>query len=63
MYINGILVGEHQGVPVNNINYANTLNIGKLPIGSEGNWGGKLDEIRIYNRLLNTAEINYLFQN
>ena len=62
MYINGILVGETQGVPVTNITYANTLNIGKLPNGSDA-WGGKLDEIRIYNRVLNTAEINYLFQN
>lgn len=62
MYINGILVGEYQGVPVNNINYSNSLNIGKLPNGNDA-WGGKLDEIRIYNRVLNTAEINYLFQN
>ena len=29
-----------------------------------GEWmNGKLDEIRIYNRVLNTEEINYLFQN
>lgn len=62
MYINGNLVGEYQGVPVTNITYANTLNIGKLPGGSDA-WGGKLDEIRIYNRVLNTAEISYLYQN
>jgi hypothetical protein len=62
MYINGNLVGEQQGVPVTNITYANTLNIGKLPGGSDA-WGGKLDEIRIYNRVLNTAEISYLYQN
>ena len=41
-----------------------------LTIGSNGStvgtceWmNGKLDEIRIYNRVLNTDEINYLYQN
>jgi hypothetical protein len=62
MYINGNIVGQYQGVPVTNITYANSLNIGKLPNGIDA-WGGKLDEIRIYNRILNTEEINYLFQN
>ena len=62
MYINGNLVGEHQGVPVTNITYANTLNIGRLPNGNDA-WGGKLDDIRIYDRVLNAAEINYLYQN
>jgi hypothetical protein len=62
MYIDGNLVGELQGAPVNNISYSNSLNIGRMAYGSDA-WGGKLDEIRIYNRVLNTVEINYLFQN
>jgi hypothetical protein len=59
MYIDGNLVGEYQGVPVTNITYLNSLYIGKFSNSSDA-WGGKLDEIRIYNRVLNTEEVNNL---
>ncbi|MGO4819448.1 LamG-like jellyroll fold domain-containing protein [Flavobacterium sp. W22_SRS_FP1] len=63
VYIDGNIVGTVQGAPVTNIAYVNSLNIGRNPFSAFDAWGGKLDEIRIYNRVLNSDEVMYLASN
>jgi hypothetical protein len=69
-YKNGIPMGTNNDgaqftIPM--IDQPAGLTIGSNGINTTtgtGEWmNGKLDEIRIYNRLLNRDEINYLFQN
>ena len=67
-YKNGVNMGTNSNgnqftLPM--INQAVGLTIGNNgSTTGTGEWmNGKLDEIRIYNRVLNTEEVNYLFQN
>ena len=39
------------------------LNIGECPYNPGRYWDGLIDEVRIYNRALTSAEIEYLYQN
>jgi hypothetical protein len=66
-YVNGVLINtnanmQFQGV-INSCNYNNN----PLYIGGEpfllGMWGGKIDDLRIYNRALTQEEITYLANN
>jgi hypothetical protein len=67
-YKNGVNMGTNSNgnqftLPMINQNVGLTIGNNGSTTGT-GEWmNGKLDEIRIYNRVLNTAEINYLFQN
>jgi hypothetical protein len=61
MYIDGANVGTYQGVPVTNITYASSLIIGRKTFSDFDAWGGKLDDIGIWNRVLTQQEINGLY--
>jgi len=61
LYINGILIDEDTGTPVNTTNYCASLNIGRKNHAGFDAWGGKLDDIGIWNRALNPAEIQALY--
>jgi Concanavalin A-like lectin/glucanases superfamily len=63
LYINGTQV-----VSLNKASYPSHLNstfigVSKFPSGFEGFFNGYIDDIRIYNRLLNQEEITYLANN
>jgi antitoxin component YwqK of YwqJK toxin-antitoxin module len=63
IYLDGNLVNSRTGGPFNAPqNWLNSfLRIG---VGAQGEAiNGKIDDIRIYNRLLNQSEISYLFSN
>ena len=60
MYLDGSLIKTSQGTLPNNSNYGPNLNIGRNSYPAYDAWGGKLDEIRIYNRALTQKEINWL---
>jgi hypothetical protein len=61
LYLDGQLAAEMTGVPVNQANYINSLNIGRLSQSAFDAWGGLLDDIAIYNRALTVAEIQNLY--
>ena len=61
IYIDGVQISSYQGVPVNNINYSGSFNIGRLNFPSYDTWGGKLDDIGIWNRVLTQQEITNLY--
>ncbi|MDP4763722.1 MAG: LamG domain-containing protein, partial [Salibacteraceae bacterium] len=62
MYIDGDLVGTYQGTPVTNISFAGAvLNIGRLSKPAYDAWGGKLDDIGIWNRALSSSEIQTIY--
>ena len=66
MYLNDVLVGSSSIMPV----IPTSSSTSTYPIITIGNhpafdWGfkGSLDEIRLYNRILNPSEITYLYSN
>ncbi len=61
IYIDGVQISSYQGVPVNNINYSGSFNIGRLNFPSYDTWGGKLDDIGIWNRVLTAQEVTALY--
>jgi hypothetical protein len=61
LYLDGQLAAEMIGVPVNQANYINSLNIGRKSQSAYDAWGGLLDDIAIYNRALSEAEIQNLY--
>ena len=61
LYLDGQLAAEMSGVPVNQANYINSLNIGRLSQSAFDAWGGLLDDIAIYNRALSSQEIQNLY--
>ncbi|MFN9710471.1 MAG: LamG domain-containing protein [Bacteroidota bacterium] len=68
LYINGVLNSQASTNPSTtqqNSQYPNNIpwNIGRKSIPAYDQWGGKLDEIRIYNRALTQEEITYLANN
>ncbi|MEY4279147.1 MAG: hypothetical protein RL377_1151 [Bacteroidota bacterium] len=62
LYVNGVLAKTGQGTVVNETNYSNPLNIGRKNLPSFDAFGGKLDDIRIYNRALTADQVAYLFR-
>jgi hypothetical protein len=60
-YVDGVLTDSTTGGTINSCNY----NGNSLYIGTEstfyGYWGGKLDDIRIYNRALSDVEVYALY--
>ena len=61
MYLNGKIINKNQGVSIGPINYSGlSMNIGRNNHSAFDAWGGYLDDIRIYNRVLSEAEITYL---
>ena len=60
LYINDVLDSTTIGIPSGFI-YSTPFNIGRKPFPAYDIWGGKLDDIRIYNRPLSEAEIQALF--
>lgn len=60
LYIDGIIVETFQGEPVTNI-ASSVLNIGRLPQPAFDAWGGKLDDIGIWNRVLTQQEVTNLY--
>ena len=61
LYIDGNLVYTIAGTPITNLNYYGaSLTIGNINAGRCDWWGGKIDELRLYNRVLTESEITYL---
>ncbi len=61
LYLNGKIINSTQGASINTIPYNGlTLNIGRNNHPSYDAWGGYLDDIRIYNRILTDSEITFL---
>lgn len=65
LYVNGELT-SHLDVRGDLMNYSTDINIGRNPLLYDrpdyDYTAGKIDEVRIYNRALNQAEINTLYQ-
>ncbi len=61
LYLDGELVKTLQGSVVNNSNYGPNLNIGRNSYPAYDAWGGKLDDIGIWNRGLNSVEISQIY--
>ena len=60
LYLDGVLQKTSKGTLLSNPNYGTNLNIGRNSHPAFDAWGGKLDEIRIYNRALTQAQVSYL---
>ena len=58
IYINGTESGSNNNVGSNNFHTFDSIRIGNSSVGET--WAGKIDEVRIYNRALNAAEIRAL---
>jgi hypothetical protein len=61
LYLDGELVKSIQGSVVNNMNYGPNLNIGRNSYPAYDAWGGKLDDIGIWNRALTDNEVTQLY--
>ena len=61
LYINGVLVSTVNGSVPNNVSYIGDLNIGRMDHPAYDAWGGKLDDIGIWNRDLTEQEITNLY--
>jgi hypothetical protein len=62
LYRNGVLVGTSINTAiVNTLSYCNSLNIGRKSQGAFDAWGGKIDDIGIWNRALTATEISALY--
>ena len=61
LYINGVLVSTVNGTVLNNVRYMGDLNIGRIWHSRDAGWGGKLDDIAVYNRDLSSSEIQQLY--
>ncbi len=62
-YVNGVAVGD-DGTAVDSTMYSSTSGtyLGNYEVTSNAyNFGGKLDDVRIYNRALSTSEIQMLY--
>ena len=61
LYIDGVLVFTKPGIPITSLNYYGAaLTIGNINSGRCDWWGGKIDELRFYNRALTQEQITYL---
>jgi hypothetical protein len=60
LYLDGKLAKIASGTPLTNPNYGPNLNIGRNSYPAYDAWGGKIDELRIYNRPLTETEVAYL---
>jgi hypothetical protein len=63
LYLNGVLVGSKSGYKVTNGNYTSSITIGRKAGYAFDAWGGKIDDVRIYNRALTQEEITLLANN
>ncbi len=61
LYLDGELVKALQGSVVNSTNYGPNLNIGRNSYPAYDAWGGKLDDIGIWNRGLSAEEISHIY--
>ncbi len=61
LYINGTLDRSATETSSSVPNYTSTLRFGELQGNSAGYMGGKIDDIRIYNRALSASEITQLY--
>ena len=59
-YKNGTLKSTTSHFTNESLNYGTPFTIGSKAANAFDNWKGKIDELRIYNRVLNTLEIDYL---
>ncbi len=60
-YVDGQLVFSGQGTPIVNPTYCSNLNIGRKSYSAFDAFGGKIDDIAIYNRALTPQEISALY--
>lgn len=63
IYLDGKLIKTAQGSDFSASNYGPNLNIGRNSYPAYDSWGGKIDELRIYNRPLSQTEVTYLSAN
>ncbi|MFA6468411.1 MAG: LamG-like jellyroll fold domain-containing protein, partial [Bacteroidota bacterium] len=63
IFLNGLLIDVETNVIGNIASSSTPLNIGSHPhYGDLYSWLGKLDDIRIYNRVISSSEIDSLYQ-
>jgi uncharacterized protein (TIGR02145 family) len=64
LFLNGIRVNQIYSSPsLNQLDYnKSNFNIGRMGHPAYDAWGGKLDDIRIYNRALSEAEVAALYE-
>jgi len=63
-YLNGKLIQTKNGSKIPTFSYNNNdLTIGNINSGRCDWWGGKIDDLRIYSRILSDNEITYLSSN
>ncbi len=60
LYINGKLDNE-KSISNKRFNFYTTINIGRKAVYAHDYWGGRIDDIRIYNRALSDVEILSLY--
>ena len=60
-YVNGVLINTKSNSPVNNADYTTNISIGRKAGTAFDAWGGKIDDIRIYNRAITHEEVLSLF--
>lgn len=62
VYLDGANVGSLNVSPVTtNINYSTDFNIGRMACPANDAWGGKIDDVGIWNRVLTLEEITSLY--
>ena len=60
-FLNGVLQSSVSGISISSNIYTGNLNIGRKPFSANDAWGGKIDDILIYNRALGDCEILQLY--
>ncbi|MCK4311360.1 MAG: hypothetical protein KAW88_01345 [Candidatus Cloacimonetes bacterium] len=62
IYIDGgdFVTSCDPGIP-SVFNYTHSLHIGKKPTNNINDWEGKLDDIRIYNRIITASEVDSIY--
>jgi predicted nucleic acid-binding Zn-ribbon protein len=61
-YQNGVLMNSQSNVQINNLSSSLITRFGNLNGNSGSYYKGKIDDIRVYNRVLTQSEINFLSQ-
>lgn len=61
LYVDGELKSSSIGTVVNTAVYSTDLNIGRMTHSAYDAWGGKLDDIGIWNRALTQEEVTTLY--
>lgn len=62
LYLDGVKIAEANSPQTETLIYSTSLNIGRKAAQAFDTWGGKLDEIVLYNRAISASEILSWYQ-